>query len=266
MVKPDSQVSIALACCLNAHFQTSHVINHYVEAMTIADKIVAAITPGDTLTRTQDEAVRLIVDLVAARLNSYVEPEYLEDSIHRLRALLRLPFLPDKHGTVIADVLNIYAWQRSHYFGVTGNSRGIPIKDANVWRASTLPVSEAPRQWHGGSDNNSAYRTTENSELLNKILFAIHNDEITDVEGAVERARTLLPPPHSNLQFSWFPALAFARILKETYIRTERPDYLNEAITAFHDLRKVSAPKAIHFEAGHGLLHSLVLGAGWLGR
>ncbi|KAI9445749.1 CHAT domain-containing protein [Lactarius psammicola] len=101
--------------------------------------------------------------------------------------------------------------------------------------------------------------------MLNKILFAIHNDEITDVEVAVDRARILLPPPHSNLRFSWFPAIVFANILREAYFRTKRPDYLDEVIAAYHDLRKASAPKTIHFEAGHGLFHSLLRGAAWLG-
>ncbi|KAH8980652.1 hypothetical protein EDB92DRAFT_261739 [Lactarius akahatsu] len=88
-LKPDLQVSFALACCLDARFQMTHVIEDYEEAIAIADKIVAAITPGDSQTR--DDVVRLIVDLVAARLNSYVDPEYLEDTIHRLRVLLCLP-------------------------------------------------------------------------------------------------------------------------------------------------------------------------------
>ncbi|KAI9436313.1 CHAT domain-containing protein [Lactarius indigo] len=260
MLNPDLQVSLALACCLDARFQTTHVIDDYEEAMTIADKIVAAITPGDA--QTQDGVVGLIVDLVAARLNSYVDPKYLEDSIHRLRALLRLPSLPDEDSTRIAGLLNIYVWQRSHYFGVTGNSQGIPLKNADVWRAFLLPVSETPRQQ---SDGDSGYRTFENSEQMNKILFAICNEEITDIDVAVQRARALLPPPNSTLQFSWFPAIAFANILREGYIRTKKPDYLNEAITAYHDLRKSSAPKAIHFEAGKGLFNCLLRGAAWLG-
>ncbi|KAH9010138.1 CHAT domain-containing protein [Lactarius hengduanensis] len=263
VLKPDLEVSFALACCLDARFQTTHVIDDYEEAIAIADKIVAAITPGDAQTR--DDVVRLIVDLVAARLNSYVDPEYLEDTIHRLRVLLRLPSLPDEDSTRIAGLLNIYIWQRSHYFGVTGNSRGIPVKNADVWRAFLLPVNETSRQRHGKSDNTSGYRTSENSELLNKILFAIGNEEITDVDVAIERARTLLPPPNSNLLFSWFPALVFANILREGYIRTKKPDYLNEAITAYRDLRKAPAPKAIHFEAGHGLFNILLRGTAWLG-
>ncbi|KAH9160347.1 CHAT domain-containing protein [Lactarius sanguifluus] len=263
VLKPDLEVSFALACCLDARFQTTHLIDDYEEAIAIADKIVAAITPGDAQTR--DDVVRLIVDLVAARLNSSVNPEYLEDTIHRLRVLLRLPSLSDEDSALIAGLLNIYIWQRSHYFGVTGNSRGIPLKNADVWRAVLLPVSETPRQRHGNSDNNSGYRTAENSGLLNNILFAISNEEITDVDAAIERARTLLPPPNSNLLFSWFPSIVFANILREGYIRTKKPDYFNEAITAYRDLRKASAPKAIHFEAGRGLFNTLLRGADWLG-
>ncbi|KAH8981380.1 CHAT domain-containing protein [Lactarius hatsudake] len=265
VLKPDLpvRVSFALAWCLDARFQTTYVIEDYEEAIAIADKIVAAITPGDAQTR--DDVVWLILYLVVARLNSSVNPEYLEDTIHRLRVLLRLPSLSDEDSALIAGLLNMYIWQRSHYFGVTGNSRGIPLKNADVWRAVLLPESETLRQRHGNSDNNSRYRTAENSRLLNNILFAISNEQITDVDVVIERARTLLPPPNSNLLFSWFPSIVFANILREGYIRTKKPDYFNEAITAYRDLRKASAPKGIHFEAGRGLYNTLLRGADWLG-
>jgi hypothetical protein len=215
--------------------------------MTLADKIIAVLTPGDTLTLTQ---IRLIADLMTSRLNSYANLEYLEDSIHRLRALLRLPSLPDKHRTPMVQFLNGVVQQRSNYFGTTasGNCIGIPFNNLTLRHAFIPPMSVGSPRCGG-----SGYQTVENSNLLIKILDAILNDEKTDVEVAVERSRTLLPSPHSSLSFSWFPAMTFARILEEAHKRTKRPDYLNEVITAYRDLRKVSAPRVICFDAGLGL-------------
>jgi hypothetical protein len=60
VLKPDSHdVSCALAGCLAARFKMTHVMNDYEEAMTLVDKIIAALTPGDTLTLTQDHTIRL---------------------------------------------------------------------------------------------------------------------------------------------------------------------------------------------------------------
>ncbi|KAI9435230.1 hypothetical protein BJY52DRAFT_1422265 [Lactarius psammicola] len=204
--------------------------------------------------------------LMTSRLNSYANPEYLGDSIpsHRLRALLRVPFLPDYHRTTIAKALNVYLEQRSNYFGVTasGNSLGIPPKNSKRSYAFSLPSSKSSRQSDGGSDGDSGHRALEKLKLLNEIQLAIRNDKRTDVEVAVERARTLLPPlPHASLWFSWLPAMEFAQILSEAHIRNKRPDYVSA----------LSAPKAItHFEAGRRLFLSLIvtplLDAGWLRR
>ncbi|KAI9437063.1 hypothetical protein BJY52DRAFT_1385178 [Lactarius psammicola] len=211
VLKLGSQISLALASCLATRFQTTHVINDYGLAMTIADKIGW-----------------LIIDLMTSRLNSYANPEYLEDSIpsHRLPALLRVPSLPDYHHTTIAKALNVYLEQRSSYFSVTAseNSLKIPPKKSKGGYAFSLPSSKSSRQWDGGS--------------------AVRNDKRTDVEVAVERARTLFPPPlpHASLWFSWLPAMEFAQILSEAYIRTKRPDYVSEAITAYLDLRRFTSP------------------------
>ena len=257
VLKPDSHVSFALvsfalASCLAARFQTAHVINDYEEAMTIADTIVAAMSPGDTLTRMiRDNAIGIILELLASRWNAYAKPEYLEDSIHHLRALLCVPSLPNHHRTVIDVVLGNHERQLLKY--LTGP--GIHFKDSTD--VLVVPVGEASRQWDG-SDDDSGCQTPEKFELLHKILTTLRNDEITDVEVAVEHARTLLPPPHSILRFSCLPAIDFAQILKEAYIRTKNTDYLNEAIIAYRGLRKVPVQKEIHFVAGCGLFRSLL--------
>jgi hypothetical protein len=97
-----------------------------------------------------------------------------------------------------------------------------------------------------------------------KILDAILNDEITYVEVAVERSRTFLPPPHSSVSFLWFSAMTFARILEEAHKRIKKPDYFNEVITAYRDLRKVSAPRAIVWASTRAA--KFVPGFGWDGK
>ncbi|KAI9436258.1 CHAT domain-containing protein [Lactarius indigo] len=256
ILKPDSHdVSYALASCLADRFQATQEINDYEEAIAIADKIIATHSPRDSLTLTQRNAIGLIQVLVVSRSNSYSGPEYLEDAIHRFRTLLYLPSLPDQDRTDLVDVLDNFERQRFSYFGVTGNSGESPSYGYHPYFVLQIP---APHQWSGGPEDDPGLQMVEKVDRLKEILTTVQNGKITDVEVAVERSRTLLPLQYSNDRFSYFPAIVFADILFRAYLRTNRLVYLNEAITTHRDLRKVSAPKAIHFQLGVVLLRSVI--------
>jgi tetratricopeptide (TPR) repeat protein len=243
--RPDSIVFLALASCLTHRFREAHVMNDYEEAIAIAHKIVAGHSPGDSLTESQINAMRLIKLLVVYRLDSHLIPEHLEDAIHRLRTLLSIPSLPNQDRTQLTSFLDHYVRERIRYFDASGKNSG----DYSLLRRITL-FGRAPVQSGVGPED----------QRLREILITISNDEMTDVEAAVERGRTLLPSQHSSDPSSYLPALNFAHILRTAHERTNRLDYLNEAITAYRDLREVtalSAPKAVHFAVGQGLLVSL---------
>ncbi len=107
-------------------------------------------------------------------------------------------------------------------------------------------------------------REDEKLDHLREILTTIMNDEIMDVGAAVERSRTLSHPlQHSSVRLLYNAASAtmFAQILFQAHQRTGRLDYLNEAIIANRDRRKVPAPRVIHFQAGYSLLQSVI--ASW---
>ncbi len=239
---PDSRVSYALAWCLAARFQTAHVINDYEEAIAIVDKIVAAHSPGASLTPQQTQAIQLIKVLVVSRLNLHMSPEYLENSIQRFRTLLCFPSLPDKVRTDLVVILDSYVRRRFSYFGVTGNSGETPSNTSDLLNTLIIFQRADQRQWGVGPEDASTSRMLVKVDLLKENFTTIINGEITDVEAAVERSRTLCPGPvqdSSDLRSS-FPAIIFAHILFWAHLRTNRLDYLNEAITAHRDLLKVS--------------------------
>ena len=239
MIMLDSHISYSLARCLAARFQITHEISDYDEAIAIVDKIIAAHSPGDSLTPIQGEAIRLIEMLVTSRLTSYLKPEYLEDAIHRLRALLCLPSLPDERRSYFTTVLDNYLQQRFDYFGVTGGSEETPSKTAGI---SITWYGPGAHQRGVGAEEDPRLgpQMIEKMKRLSDILTTIKNDEMMDVEAAVNRSRTLLPSQHSSNRLSHLPATVFA-----------------EAITIYRDCRKVATPRAVHFEVGHGLLRSL---------
>ena len=72
----------------------------------------------------------------------------------------------------------------------------------------------------------------------------------SEVEATVELGQTILPSQHSGDRWSY-------HILLSAHQRTNRSDYLNEAITSYHDLRKVLVTKAIRFGEGEILLQAV---------
>ena len=258
VLQPDSSLSLVLARCLADRFVMRHMINDYEEAMTIADKVVDTHSPGDSLSETQTDAIMLTLFLLVSRLNSYLRPEYFEDALHRIRTYISLPSLPDNFRTQLTVTLDTLSQRRSSYFGITGISRETP---PNPHYALRPILNLRAKSFLGdGQVLEPGSQAKEKVYRLKDILDALLNDEITDVEAAVERGRKLLPLQQSS-DHSWTFTLAdtFAHILFRAYLYTRRSDYLDEAITSYRDLLILSAPKVLHFQAAYMLHRSLLV-------
>jgi CHAT domain-containing protein/tetratricopeptide (TPR) repeat protein len=256
-LNPDLDVSLALARCLAARFETTLVMNDYEEAIANADRIVATHSSGNSLTMIQGDAMMLITALLASRWNSFSRPEYLEDAIQRIRTFI--PCFPDQARDVLTKVLNDFMRQRFNYSGVTGTAGGTPHNHrfdiiTEVQLARTVPGV--------GQEHETTSQVHEKLLHLKGVATAIINGEMTDVEAAVERNRKLLPlwQPKDQLSLgsSYCLVHVFAGILVEAYQCTKRSEYLDEAITTCRDLRKMSAQKVAHFDVGLVLLKSLM--------
>ncbi|KAF8259125.1 CHAT domain-containing protein [Lactarius quietus] len=202
----------------------------------------------------QTDTIALILRLLVSRLDSDWRPEYLEDAIYRIRTLLLcLPNLPDhdlKQLTLAQKNLEEY---RSSSFGLNGNSsESFP----NLRTQGPLFIFSVPVK-----RDHSDPQVTLQIELigqLDKILTTIRSgDSMADVEAVVEYCRTLLPVQRSCENWSFLPAIRFADILFHAYRRTNRLDYIDEAIITYRKLREAAIPKAIHFNATAGLLTCL---------
>ena len=252
-LNPDFDISYALAQCLVARFETALVVNDCDEAIAIADRIVATPSPGNILTTIQKNAIMLISGLLVSRLSSFSRPEYLEDAIHRIRTFI--PRLPDEDRTELTEALTALTHQRFDFFGVTGSPGGIPSNPQLSWKVRVRRILFVGKESDTRSQNDE-----ENLLNLRNINTAMANGEITDVEAAVERSRKSLP-----LQLSWDQwsssfdlTTMFAGILLHAYKRTNKSDYLNEAIARYRDLYKMPASKMIHFHIGNQLLWMLI--------
>jgi hypothetical protein len=258
VINPDLDISFALARCLTARFETTPVMNDYDEAMSIADRIVATHTPGNSLTKTQRGAMLLISVLLVSRLELSSRPEYLEDAIHRLRNII--PCLPDEDRAGLAIALDAFTQRRFQYFGIAGNS-GETHPNPNFDRRPRLYVGLTPVPGVV-QECETRSQVQEKMRHLRDVTTAIINGEITDVDAAVERSRKSLPLQQSRDQWSSSSeaelATMFAALLFHAHRRTTRLDYLNEAIATFRGLRKMSAPTKSRFHVGSLLLWALL--------
>jgi CHAT domain-containing protein/tetratricopeptide (TPR) repeat protein len=255
MIPDDHTLSLALARCHATRFRRSHAIKEYEEAIAIADQIIGA---GDSLTLTdlQETAIDLITELVSFRLNSSADPVYLEESIHRIRSLLGV-YSPDQRRKSLTSLLHLLEEQRFDYFGVTGSSVEIPFKFSDLVNGVLSDLSRKLHLLGRTPDGDPQSLFVRSVGDLQGLLTSIRNNEIADVEAAVECGRALLPSP--GHRYSSMVGTLLAEILSEAYERTERLDYLSEAITKYRDhLQDGSGFRKTHFFAVYGLVYSLI--------
>ena len=245
-LNPDRETAFALAMCLTSRFKITHVMKDCEEAITNFDRVTATCSPGNPLTKMENGAMMPILELLVSRVNLSPTPENLEDAIHRLRISVSYP-LGDKYHTMSTTVLNAFTQRRFKYFGVTGSSGGAPPDTS---------FEPYPMFYSQGSE--TILDIQEKMDHLRDFTIAVMSGD--NVEAAVQGSRKLIPLQQSNDQWSKSSEVisAFAGVLLSAYDRTERLDYLNEAITTYQDLYNIStAPKLSHFQVGCELRFAL---------
>ena len=256
IAQPDLNfVSFALARCLGTRFQLTFAIDDFEEAMPILDKIVASHSPGNVMSPLQDQAIRMIGSLSLIRTNTRVNPEDLEDSIHRLRGLLSIPYLEDSHRSTITDLLGSFERKRFEYFGVTGSLVGTPSGDPIV--VANPSSSQRPAKFHWNISESDGDPEDERTQLLSELLAAIRNNKVSNIEEAVEYGRTLSSSSNSSDRYPSFPIYYFAEILRESFQRGNNTKYLDDAITTYRTVLGMPGLQRVRYLATQGLLISL---------
>ena len=240
ILNQDLWIAHALAMCLAFRFERTSVMKDCEEAIANFDRIIATCSPGNSPTNMQDTAMGRMTLLLLYRVNLSPRPEYLEDGIDRLRAFV--PHSSDKFRPLLTRHLEWLTHRRLRYFGVTGSSSGAPLDP------DTTAATYYPPRWLPGLSH-----IQKQVDHLSDVTIAIRDGEITDVEAAIEGSRKMISLQQSSDRWNLAsePARMFANVLLCGFVRTDRLDYLNEAIATYRDLCKMSAtPKMIHFDVG----------------
>ncbi|KAH9057548.1 hypothetical protein EDB87DRAFT_1833043 [Lactarius vividus] len=147
----------------------------------------------------EDEAQQLVTILAMIRSVMHKTPEYSEEAMYRTYRARTLPGTsPDKDR-----FMEISAKQRSRYFQ---SFEGLNDSDTEV------------------------YPTIEKLALLREQLFGIRNNDIREIDEAIEKSRTVLASAPTNL-ISSILFNVFGQILFEAFQRTKKIEYLNESIS-----------------------------------
>ncbi|KAH9057059.1 CHAT domain-containing protein [Lactarius deliciosus] len=214
-------VHLELSLCLCIRYNMTLVNDFYEEAASILDELITSSSPGDI----QDKRTARIQEAVAAsavlRSMLHSTPEYSEEAMYRARATVS----SDPVGHDFRHILN-RSWEtiaeaRFGYFGPIDGHEAHP----NISRP--VPVGS-----FGGSEAGAEVgRMFKNIELLKGLLSGIRNNDITNIDEALELGRTALTssiPKHPPMSILFE---AFGDMLLEAFWRTDKIEYLNGSIS-----------------------------------
>ncbi|KAH9057541.1 CHAT domain-containing protein [Lactarius vividus] len=229
--RPDlHEASYALAWSLGCRYCMTFVNDDYEETVSIFDEFIAPSSAEDS----QDEFVANVQQIVTAlaviRSMAHGTPEYWEEAIYRARTFTGPSFNKDRFAGITAE-------QRVRYFG---SVEGLEASSSNSSLSRPVPVVSFEKH----DDDPEIDPTFEKLELLDELLSKIRNDDTTEIDGTIEKGRTVLASAPRNLLTSGLFDI-FGSILFEAFQRTNKIEYLNGSISTH---RQVFEHPSIQFQ------------------
>jgi hypothetical protein len=245
-VKPlQREARFALALCLKIRYCMTFVDDDYEEAASILDEIITSSPPGDLFVAMAQQAVTA---LALMRSSSHQTPEYSEEAIYRVRSLLGSSSVEQ---SPVAFDLEGAANARLRCFGLIEPGGLEPL-------TRNLPLSQLTGiSCEELGDDSELGRMRKNLELLKDILFGIVNNNITEIDEAVDQGRALLTSSAPKDSLTSSTSMMFGMILFEAFIRTNKIEYLNESISTQRQISELPLLPLLRFNILHQLSLSL---------
>ncbi|KAN0141160.1 CHAT domain containing protein [Lactarius tabidus] len=201
--KPElREAHFALFKCLTSRYLSTRVDDYYEEAMSIIDETIASNLPGDIfVAKCQQLAPAL------AMLDPCKSPEHLEEAMYRTRTFLASSSVEDPFYPTLSYALGYAAKKRFEYFGPIDG-----IEESSSDFRPPLPSALADESY--------------GKQLLDGLLSGIRNNDITDIDEAIESGRTIL----ASSDPTDLDTIVFDIILFAAFVRTKKIEYLNESI------------------------------------
>ncbi|KAI0255286.1 hypothetical protein BJV78DRAFT_1178892 [Lactifluus subvellereus] len=247
------EISVALAWSLIIRFKATCLIGDYEEATAILDKTIASHAPRDSPTSYQlPPASLLIPSILHSWVSLYGNPEISEEAIRRLRIVLDMTSPDHPLRPIISTTLAHFQQRRINEFGTTGrledvlpsNSDAFGLPTGSSSLAESIVVKSPPV-------------TTEENQHVSALLANDGITDMADIEEAIKYFRTLLASSHPRGFFSPFPAAGLTIFLLRAFERTDKIEYLNEAISTLRDVLEMTDGTDIRLIASLQLISCL---------
>ncbi|KAI9451571.1 CHAT domain-containing protein [Lactarius psammicola] len=244
--KPDLlEARLALASCLCCRYCMTFVNDDYEEAASVIDEIITSSSTGDSQGEYVAMVQRAVTVLAVFRSTVHGTPEYSEEAMYRARSFPGPSSDIDRYAKFTAK-------QRFHYFGSV---------DGPEASSSSLPLSQPVPMVsfgkHDMRDHPVIGPTLKKLDLLQGHLSVIRNNNITEIDGAIELGRSVVASaPRNQLTSSLF--LLFGAILFEAFERTNKTKYLNESIRTHHQILDLPSSHILHSWTLSWLVRSLL--------
>ncbi|KAH9995399.1 hypothetical protein BJV74DRAFT_883917 [Russula compacta] len=191
--------------------------------------MIASYSPGDSPTLHQERALRLASILTQARWTTFGNPEYLEDTIFRHRALLNMVSLEDPRHLVYTEDLLRLEKNRFDDFGVTVGCHRVFSSNSKVVDfpsfldlATSLDVVKSLAMTKQVQDQHLRALISMNRTTTN----------IAVIEGAIQYCRLVLASPHLKHPLTFLSAIRLGDLL------LPNAEYLNESIAVHRSILK----------------------------
>ncbi|KAI9452977.1 CHAT domain-containing protein [Lactarius psammicola] len=247
--KPDLlEAGYALAFSLISRYCTTLENYDYEEIMSVFDETITSSSARDGSAKDdQDELVaetrQIATRLAMLRSIAHKTPEYTEEAIYRARAI------PSPSSDMV-PLAEMAAGQRFHYFG---SIEGLGASSGNS------PFSEPVPVWSSGvaQDIPVIGPTFKKHDLLEGLLSGIRDGDITEINEAIEKGRSVVASaPRNQLSSGLF--LLFGKILFEASERTNKIEYLNESISTHRQIAENPSSNIVRSAALRQLIQSLL--------
>ncbi|KAI9452952.1 CHAT domain-containing protein [Lactarius psammicola] len=246
------EASYLLAMCLFMRFVMTYSNEDCDEAIAAFEQTISSHATADHLDSLHALATPLLTMLTNFRSVVYKNPEYLEEAIYHFRRFLGSAALGDPLLTFLNETLWGNAQRRFDYFGISPGleemrSRG-PEEVVNPLSLPCIGVDLT--EWSAALFPDFPAREADNMhrQHLKEIAFAMHNDQIMDIDNAVETSRVIYDSLQSSNPFGYSHAVLFGEVLFCAFQRTKTVGYLNEAITLRRDVLKIPSARRAQYQ------------------
>ena len=276
-------LSLVLAYALVLRFGETLADEDFEEARTVLNSILVSPVPGNFLEHYQLVSSTLIWALAGLRSAAY-KPEYEEETMSRLRSLLRSPLFPDDLRPRIIDILGFAERQRFLLFGVKETSalqEPLSFNPKIPSLSPSVPLN-APREGvtelssitppHSTEGVNMHIRrlqerlsvitpgTRDHRTCLNELVESYRTkcsltNDLVDIEESIRYCRLLFDSTPPGGLSSCSVAYSLASLLESAFQRTHKIEDLNESIGLLWGVLRVPSGPMLY----HGVIDRLTL-------